>query len=810
MSDEARLAEKIAFFDDLSSLTKDDDETDHGLQASMAVLKQAVNSSAARQANVSYRDFAAPATSSLKILGTSTTPTPVEPLRAATIRNLLRNRSVHEPAVATPVVPADNIDVIEDTPIRSPQPPQPQIPQLRHSVSTPIVTTTPAQKLPPSLPTATNMSATLGKRKRGDNAKQVSEERRIFSDLHFFFIPNDEVAAARRLRIRKALQYGAVRATTFDSAVTHIIVDKEVTYKDVLKYLKLAEIPDNVVLVTEGYPADCISYREIISADQVQYRVRGFELRAPPVLARLPSTSSSEPTQRSLQIKPVKQKEEVVMKDARTPSRTDESSIETFRKNPAEMSGQSQAVASQSPEKRRRMSSLDEEGTASDPLQALIEQAKAGVDSDSDDDNDNATRNGTTEDPDMDENESDNNDEPLPSKQSRSLSRFSSTDSNEKTNPKNKGHTFACMRGGNIDKSASENSTNPNARTCEVLQQMATYYDSIRDQWRTRAYRQATSTLRTLTYKVTSKEQAAALPNISERIAAKFEEIVWTNRLRRLESTKEEDQTLQLFANIYGVGLSQASKWIQQGHRTLQDLLDRNVPLTENQRIGIAHFDDFQARIPREEVAQLGEIVRRALLAIDPGFQATIGGSYRRGAKDSGDVDIVITKRDATAAYLRTIVIETLVPELFKQKFLTAGLAVTSKDSGSKWHGACQLPSSTTTETITSSSNNHNRTDIKANTNNNPWRRIDLLLVPWTEIGAAMIYFTGNDIFNRSMRLLARKKGMRLNQRGLYKDVIRGKGGVKLTEGVKIEGEDERRIFQRLGVGWREAVDRNC
>jgi len=793
MSDEARLAEKIAFFNDLSSLTKDDDETDHGLQASMTVLKQAMNSSAARQANVSYRDFAAPATSSLKILGTSTTPTPVEPLRAVTIRNLLRNRSVHEPAVATPVVPADNIDVIEDTPIHSPQLPQPQIPRLKHSVSTPIVTTTPAPKPPPSLPTATSMSAALGKRKRGDNAKLVPEERRIFSDLQFFFVPNDEIAAARRLRIRKALQYGAIRATIFDASVTHIIVDKEVTYKDVLKYLKLTELPDNVVLVTEGYPADCISYRELISADQVQYRVRGFELRvAPPVLARLPSTSSSEPTQRSLQIKPVKMNEDVVMKDARTPSRTDDSSIETFRKNPAEMSGQSQAVASMSPEKQRRMSNLDEEGPGSDPLQALIEQAKAGVDSDSDDDNDKIIRNSATEDPDMDENESDNNDEPLLSKQSRSLSRFPSTDSNDKIDAKNKGHIFACMRGGNIDTSASENPTNPNARTCEVLQQMATYYDSICDQWRTRAYRQAISTLRTLSYKVTSKEQAAALPNISERIAAKIEEIVWTNRLRRLESTKEEDQTLQLFANIYGVGLSQASKWIQQGLRTLQDLLDRNVPLTENQRIGIAHFDDFQARIPREEVAQLGEIVRRALLAVDPGFQATIGGSYRRGAKDSGDIDIVITKPDATAAYLRTIVIETLVPELFKQKFLTAGLAVTSKDSGSKWHGACQLPSP------------------GSHTNNNPWRRIDLLLVPWTEIGAAMIYFTGNDIFNRSMRLLARKKGMRLNQRGLYKDVIRGKGGVKLTEGVKIEGEDERRIFERLGVGWREAVDRNC
>jgi DNA polymerase IV len=70
-------------------------------------------------------------------------------------------------------------------------------------------------------------------------------------------------------------------------------------------------------------------------------------------------------------------------------------------------------------------------------------------------------------------------------------------------------------------------------------------------------------------------------------------------------------------------------------------------------------------------------------------------------------------------------------------------------------------------------------------------------------MGAALIYFTGNDIFNRSMRLLASKKGYRLNQRGLYKDVIRGKNREKITEGTLVESRDERKIFEILGVTWR-------
>lgn len=81
---------------------------------------------------------------------------------------------------------------------------------------------------------------------------------------------------------------------------------------------------------------------------------------------------------------------------------------------------------------------------------------------------------------------------------------------------------------------------------------------------------------------------------------------------------------------------------------------------------------------------------------------------------------------------------------------------------------------------------------------------------PETEYGAALIYFTGNDIFNRSIRLLASTNKMRLNQRGLYKDVIRGPKRERLTEGELVEGKSEKRIFEILGVKWREPHERWC
>lgn len=80
--------------------------------------------------------------------------------------------------------------------------------------------------------------------------------------------------------------------------------------------------------------------------------------------------------------------------------------------------------------------------------------------------------------------------------------------------------------------------------------------------------------------------------------------------------------------------------------------------------------------------------------------------------------------------------------------------------------------------------------------------------MPETEFGAALIYFTGDDIFNRSIRLLASKKHMRLNQRGLYKDVMRGPGRMKVSEGTLVEGADEKKIFAALGVPWRPPEQR--
>lgn len=322
-------------------------------------------------------------------------------------------------------------------------------------------------------------------------------------------------------------------------------------------------------------------------------------------------------------------------------------------------------------------------------------------------------------------------------------------------------------------------SSNPNALTIDILQQMSDYYERTGDRWRTIAYRKAISQLKQQTVKICTKADAAELPGIGSRLADKIEEIVLTQRLQCLDSALSEptDNVLQEFLKVYGIGVAQAERWIQQGCRTLEDL--RKLPLTRNQMIGLDHYDDFNGRIPRAEMDQHDSLVRAEIGKIDPSIEAMIGGSYRRGSSDSGDVDFIITKPRADTSDICRIMLEKVIPHLFRLGYLQAGLAVPTTTTGSKWQGAATLPGTTV------------------------WRRIDFLFVPGAELGAALIYFTGNDIFNRSIRMLARERGMRLNQHGLWRNVPPAtKKKKQLDQGELVEAAEERRIFDILGVPW--------
>ncbi|TLD34915.1 DNA polymerase POL4 [Venturia nashicola] len=715
-----------------------------------------------------------------------------------------------------------------------------------------------------------------GFRKEPKGVRMVTEPQRIFKNLRFFFFPDNHVNAQRFMRIRKAMEYGAnlVHPWTTAAEVTHIIVDSDMQYEDVLKHVNVEELPDHIAVVNQRYPSDCISNQILVDPNQKLYDVRRrpransaktrqMPQEEPTLVQETPIGKSKEVhVQKSVFLKtfskaptdenraeveaveetPIRRTTAPAMQKAATPSAqkerkllehpnigesqqiqfkidTLEDEISKQRSNifnakiavarstemwteemgiddPDLISGLKTTVKDRLQRYEKEMTELEaqvidlekrraelrkefHEGAPvfkeqsiiksaaylyNDSFVDIIKAAKAvahlPVDSDSEDDS--ITIPGDHDD------DSDKSDDERPAKK-----------------PKIAGNSaFQCME--KHDGTSPE--LNPNAQTIEILEQMSKYYEGLGDQWRPRAYRMAIKTLKQESRKIISKDDAVRLPFVGARLAAKIEEIATTNRLRKLDNAKLDpvDRAIEIFRGIYGVGLSQATKWVNAGFRSLADLRVNSTKLTDNQRIGVEHYDDLQTRIPRAEVAEHGRIVKEGLTQLDPAFEVTIMGSYRRGASNSGDIDIIITKPGVDIQHIRHTVVGKLIPNLLKQGFLKFGLAVGDETSGSKWNGCSCLPTSKV------------------------WRRIDFLFVPYDEMGAALIYFTGNDIFNRSIRLLASKKGMRLNHRGLYRNVMRGKQRQKVTEGVLMEGKDERRIFEILGVPYRPPEHRIC
>ncbi|KAM0341315.1 hypothetical protein ACHAPU_010057 [Fusarium lateritium] len=652
-------------------------------------------------------------------------------------------------------------------------------------------------------------SLAMKKRKREAALKLRPESEQIFKDLAFYYIPDDDIAPARRLRITKAREFGAAWVRTPRSA-THIVVEKHIQFKDIESVLKKTNrnLPPKVV--NEEYPIDCIQFKALLQCSQKKYQITGQPMVSEDIPPVIPSPKESV---QSSQLKPhhKKSKRWDHVPFPGTPERSEDSPHRCqVAETPIATNSQpvildlegidsSQAVSDgQRPATSRDNSMVDVQGTAdaqqlpledhhkdelSEYIELMAKYKDLPLDADDDDDQTVAEMgDGESEEQFL----SGSEDERVNRRRSKRKTRSSLKNIAFEDR-------FSCNSAGVKDAKAG----NPNTRTIEVLQSMADYYSRVNDHWRTTAYRKAISTLKRQETKITTADEAQRLPSVGARLAQKIAEIVTTDRLQRLEYAQKEpmDEALQLFLGIYGVGNSQAQQWLAQGFRTLDDL-KTSAKLTPNQLVGIEHYDDLNTRIPRREVEALGAVVKKGAQHVDPQVKLIIGGSYRRGAESSGDIDFVITKPNTeSSAELRPF-LDSLVQNLEGEGFLVARLASSrSVSDGSKWHGCCVLPK-------ISGFNEDNYRPV--------WRRIDFLLVPESELGAALLYFTGNDIFNRSMRLLASKKGMRLNQRGLYKDVMRGPQRVKITEGELVEGRDERKIFDILRVKWREPHERWC
>ncbi|RPD63457.1 hypothetical protein L227DRAFT_572605 [Lentinus tigrinus ALCF2SS1-6] len=308
--------------------------------------------------------------------------------------------------------------------------------------------------------------------------------------------------------------------------------------------------------------------------------------------------------------------------------------------------------------------------------------------------------------------------------------------------------------------------------------------------WRGVVLAKAIGALRTYPTRIKSEEEAVAIFGIGPKTAQKIMEVIKTGNLRRIECEKTEDFLVcKMLEKIYGVGRNIARMWYNSGVRTLEDVASRKggIELSIAQEIGFKYFDDINSRIPRAEVQEIYNLIEAEALRLDPKLFIRVMGSFRRGKADCGDIDVLITRPTNDGKTHRGI-LRRLLSELHKRGIVTDDLCLPKdfEDLELVYRGLC-------------------RRDAQSRR-----RRIDFLTVPWTSRGAALLYYTGDDIFNRSMRLKARKMGYSLNQRGLFVGVVRDPSdwGRKLCAGKLIASESEEEIFRILGVPWQEPHER--
>lgn len=325
---------------------------------------------------------------------------------------------------------------------------------------------------------------------------------------------------------------------------------------------------------------------------------------------------------------------------------------------------------------------------------------------------------------------------------------------------------------------------NKNSHITDQLEAMVETYQSTKDHWRALGYEKAIMQLKRHSTEITTWEEARALPNVGKRLADKIWEIVQQGRLQKLEEFQSQEHLVaqNLFTKIWGAGPSTAQKWVQQGFRSLEELAAKGN-LSSQQKIGLKHFHDFLDKMPYAEAGLIADTVKTAALSIQPGLEVIPCGSYRRGRAMCGDVDVLITHPDGKS---HEGVLCKILQILHESNFLTDDLAVPHEvGSPRKYMGVCRIPEE-----------------------GSKHRRLDIFVVPQEEFACSLLAFTGSAHFNRSMRLLARRKGMSLNDHGLYADVCRT-GEEKIGHGKRLPTPTEESIFEHLGLEYRPPEERD-
>ncbi|KAL1550910.1 DNA-directed DNA polymerase [Salvia divinorum] len=314
-------------------------------------------------------------------------------------------------------------------------------------------------------------------------------------------------------------------------------------------------------------------------------------------------------------------------------------------------------------------------------------------------------------------------------------------------------------------------------------------YRALGEDRRSFSYYKAIPVIEKLPFKIESADQVKNLPGIGKSLQDHIQEIVNTGRLSKLEHFEKDEKvrSISLFGEVWGIGPTTASKLYDKGHRTLDDL-ENEKSLTNAQRLGLKYFDDIKTRIPRHEVQEMESLLKKVGEEILPGADIVCGGSYRRGKASCGDMDIVITHPDGRShiGFLAKYVKRLKDINFLREDLVFSIHSDEGTDSGvDTYFGLCTYPGR----------------ELR--------HRIDLKVYPRDIYAFGLIAWTGNDVLNRRLRILAESKGFRLDDTGLF-PATHSSGEKRGSKGsASLKFATEKQVFDFLGFPWLEPNQRN-
>ncbi|WP_457642489.1 DNA polymerase/3'-5' exonuclease PolX [Persephonella sp.] len=313
---------------------------------------------------------------------------------------------------------------------------------------------------------------------------------------------------------------------------------------------------------------------------------------------------------------------------------------------------------------------------------------------------------------------------------------------------------------------------NINKDLANIFKKMAAVYEFLDDKFRAMAYQKAAHIVDDLpddvrNYIATGK--LYMIRGIGPSIASKIEEYVKTGKIQKYEELKKKvpEDFIELI-DLPGFGPKTLKKIYEElGISTKEELVKAlkdgrveqlegfGLKKVENMLKGLQMYEISQRRIILWEAIQISRyLIDKLRSNLKEIHKIEVAGSVRRRKETIGDIDILITADDKDR--IKIIDFFTSLEEV--SEVLVKGhkkSSVIMKFEGKE-------------------------------------RQVDLRIFSDDEWGAALQYFTGSKQHNVHLREIAKEKGLKVNEYGVF----------KADTEEKIAGETEESVYQAVGLNW--------